>query len=280
MSAHGTELHDIDLTLPAQAENLAVVRQAIAGLAVARGAPRDLVDDIRTAVTEACMNAVVHAYPDREEPGPLDVTAEVDDARLVICVRDYGVGIRPVPVEEDAPSLRLGLPLIGALADELEISGGGDRGTAIRIVFYLDRDDARPPAEQEPRLSGAETKLVASTNGGSGAIGPVISMLAARLDFSVDRLSDLHLVGDLLASAVPPSHDESPLHVSIKEESSPSPMLVISIGPMQRGAADRIIDRADLAGMGNALERVVNRVYVEEQGADQESLVLEVAKQR
>lgn len=269
--------HDIDLTLSARAENLAVVRQAIAGLALGQGASRDLVDDIKTAVTEACMNAVVHAYLDRDQPGPLEVTADVMQGKLTIRVRDYGTGIRPVPVQEGAGGLRLGLPLIGALADELEISGGAERGTTVRIVFHLAAADRPAPAEEEPRLTPAETRLTASTDGASGAIGPVISMLAARLDFSVDRLSDLHLLGDLLASAVPVGRGESPLEISIEESGS---SLVLRIGPMPPGAADRLIHRADLAGIGNALERIVNRVEVEEPGDEEELLLLEVDKQR
>jgi anti-sigma regulatory factor (Ser/Thr protein kinase) len=269
--------HDIDLTLPAKPENLAVVRQAVAGLAVGQGAPRELVDDIKTAVTEACMNVIVHAYPDREQPGVLDLRADAQRGKLTISVRDYGTGIRPVPAEEGAPGLRLGLPLIGALADEVEINGGPEGGTTVRIAFHLDRAKVAPPLEEEPRLAHDETRLVASTDGGSGAIGPVISMLAARLDFSVDRLSDLHLVGDLLASAVPTNHDESPLQLTVEEADSG---LVIRVGPMQRGTADGLVQRADLAGMGNALERVVNKVEIKDPGTDGEILVLEVAKDR
>jgi serine/threonine-protein kinase RsbW len=269
--------NDIELKLPAKAENLAVVRQAVAGLAVSRGASREIVDDIKTAVTEASMNAVVHAYRNRETPGVLDVLAGVDGNRLTVCVRDYGTGIRPMPVEE-SPGLRVGLPLIGALADELEISGGAERGTTVRIVFDLDREKAEAVPVEEPRLAQGETRLIASTDGGSGAIGPVISMLAARLDFSVDRLSDLHLVGDLLASAVPSSADESPLQLTVEETES---RLLISVGPLASGMADGLVQRADMAGMGNALERVVNKVEViKNSGADGERLVLEMAKER
>jgi anti-sigma regulatory factor (Ser/Thr protein kinase) len=268
---------DIKLKLPAKAENLAVVRQAIAGLAVSRGAPKELVDDVKTAVTEASMNAVVHAYPDREEPGALEVFAGVEGTRLTVCVRDYGTGIRPMPVGNGSAGLRVGLPLIGALADEVEISGGIDRGTLIQMTFELDREQATSAAEEEPRLERGETKLVASTDGGSGAIGPVISMLAARLDFSVDRLSDLHLVGDLLASAVPSSAEENPLELSVEESEA---ALLIEVGPVASGVAEGLVQRADLAGMGNALERIVNRVEVVGSGTDSERLVLEVAKQR
>ena len=51
------------------------------------------VADLKTVVTEACMNVVVHAYED--EPGPLEVSAYRDGDALVVTVRDRGAGIRP-----------------------------------------------------------------------------------------------------------------------------------------------------------------------------------------
>ena len=53
------ELH---LVLPARAENVIVVRQAVAGVGEALGIPAARVDDLKTVVTEACNNVVLHAY--------------------------------------------------------------------------------------------------------------------------------------------------------------------------------------------------------------------------
>jgi serine/threonine-protein kinase RsbW len=63
-----------ELTLPATAENVMVVRQAIAGLGEALGLPAQRIADLKTVVTEACNNVVLHAYD--EETGPLHVSAE------------------------------------------------------------------------------------------------------------------------------------------------------------------------------------------------------------
>ena len=58
------------MLLPAKAENVAVVRHALAGLAEEIGMDEPGIADLKTVVTEACMNVVVHAY--EGEPGPLD----------------------------------------------------------------------------------------------------------------------------------------------------------------------------------------------------------------
>ena len=64
----------LQLSLPARAENVIVVRQAVAGLGEALGLSDQRVDDLKTVVSEACNNVVIHAY--EGEPGPLHVSAE------------------------------------------------------------------------------------------------------------------------------------------------------------------------------------------------------------
>ena len=102
------------MTLPAKAENVVVVRHALAGLATEIGMDEAGVADLKTVVTEACMNVAVHAYQGR--PGSLSVDAVPDEDGLTITVRDEGSGIRP-QADADRPSLRLGLSLIAAMID-------------------------------------------------------------------------------------------------------------------------------------------------------------------
>ena len=72
------------------------------------------------------MNVVVHAYEDGE--GPIEVTATRAGENLEIIVRDEGAGFRPRPGGPRRGGLRLGLPLIAALSDGFEITGGPGRG--------------------------------------------------------------------------------------------------------------------------------------------------------
>ncbi len=65
---------DMQLTLPARAENIAIVRHAFGALGEAYALDAQTLSDIRLAVTEACTNVVVHAYPDGRE-GPMEVLA-------------------------------------------------------------------------------------------------------------------------------------------------------------------------------------------------------------
>jgi serine/threonine-protein kinase RsbW len=124
---------DLLLSLPARAENVAVVRHAFGGLGDVLELPDQMLSDIKLAVTEACTNVVVHAYPDRDD-GPLGVRATVDERTLTIVVSDEGRGVLP---RADSPGLGLGLPLIATLAESLELGTGFNHETEVRMTFDL-----------------------------------------------------------------------------------------------------------------------------------------------
>ena len=124
---------DLVLTVPARAENVAVVRHAVGGLGDALDIDDSILADVKLAVTEACTNVVVHAYPDGE--GPLEVAAAVGDDRLSIAIRDEGRGMLP---RADSPGLGLGLPLIATLAETLELGNETpEHGAEVRMTFRL-----------------------------------------------------------------------------------------------------------------------------------------------
>jgi anti-sigma regulatory factor (Ser/Thr protein kinase) len=127
---------DIEISLPAHAENIALVRHAFGALGETLAIDPELLSDVRLAVTEACSNVVVHAYPDGTEPGPLEVLASIGEERLTIVVRDRGPGITPHP---DSPGLGLGLPLIASLAESVQLGRDErDERTEVRMTFGLD----------------------------------------------------------------------------------------------------------------------------------------------
>jgi serine/threonine-protein kinase RsbW/stage II sporulation protein AB (anti-sigma F factor) len=119
----------VDLRLPARAESVAYLRQAVTRFAVITGVHAP--DDVALAVSEALTNAVVHAYRDRAE-GQIRVVACDEPDRLVVVVRDYGCGMSP---RHDSPGLGLGLPLMTRTASMTNIEMPADGGTRVRMHF-------------------------------------------------------------------------------------------------------------------------------------------------
>ena len=131
-----TEAPDLELTLPARAENVAVARHAIGGLGDVIDVSDQTLADVKLAVTEACTNVVVHAYPAGD--GPMGVRATVNGELLRIVIIDEGRGILP---RADSPGLGLGLPLIATLAESLELGTGTNEETEVRMTFRLGASD-------------------------------------------------------------------------------------------------------------------------------------------
>jgi serine/threonine-protein kinase RsbW len=121
---------DIRLTLPARPESVAVVRHVLGALAEALELPRAVIEDLRLAVTEACTNVVRHAYVDGD--GKIDVMVRPDGGALEVVVADAGRGIGPSP---DTLGPGLGLPLIAALADSLEIERSDGAVSRLKMSF-------------------------------------------------------------------------------------------------------------------------------------------------
>jgi anti-sigma regulatory factor (Ser/Thr protein kinase) len=128
---------DIRLTLPARPENVAVVRHVLGALAEALKLPPAVIEDMRLAVTEACTNVVRHAYAESE--GTIDVLVRPDGDALQVVVADEGRGLGASP---DTAGPGLGLPLIAALTDTLEIER--DRCTGSRLVMGFLRSRTTP----------------------------------------------------------------------------------------------------------------------------------------
>src|SRR5919205_4380881 len=128
-----TEAPDLELTLPARAENVAVARHAIGGLGDVIDVSDQTLADVKLAVTEACTNVVVPASPAGD--GPMGVRATVNGELLRIVIIDEGRGILP---RADSPGLGLGLPLIATLAESLELGTGTNEETEVRMTFRVD----------------------------------------------------------------------------------------------------------------------------------------------
>jgi len=129
----------IRLTIPAKAEYISLGRLALTGLSRLRALPQETLADLKLALTEACTNSVRHAYPGGG--GVVEIVYDLQPDRLVIEVSDDGEGFDPhdhATAEDELVEGGLGIAIIRAVADELEIgSGSGGQGSRLRFAKRL-----------------------------------------------------------------------------------------------------------------------------------------------
>lgn len=145
-AGEGSPQQAIRLTIPAKAEYITLGRLALTGVANLRSLPPDVLGDLKLALTEACTNSVRHAYADGH--GVVEILYELHPDKLVVEVSDEGEGFVPedMPGPEDVPGSAdgdlseggLGISIIHALADEVEIGARSGGGSRLRFVKRLD----------------------------------------------------------------------------------------------------------------------------------------------
>jgi serine/threonine-protein kinase RsbW len=258
----------VRLTLPAQPENVALARQVLAGVAEELGIAEELLADINIAVTEACNNVVIHAYPDGDGAAEVTITSILD--QLVISVRDEGAGMNPFPgavTDPPAPG-GFGFAMMSSLSDQFGVNSG-ESGTEIRMRFAV-RGEPAPGVEDlfdsvrlldiGPAPAGDIDLALTPGAPASAVLGRFISLLAARARLSIDRMSDLQLVSDALALHAPRRALDGCFHVSAAGSESG---FDLRVGPLQAGGSDAIVADATLAGVGSLLHLLSDSVASE-----------------
>jgi serine/threonine-protein kinase RsbW len=124
----------MQLVLDATPAGLAPVRRALEVIGEEAGMAGERLDDMKVAVTEACANIVQHAHDGTG--GRMRVHAWLQSDRVVVLVRDRGVGMMPRPARP-SPGLGLGMGMITTLASDVRITSDPGMGTDVWMSFPL-----------------------------------------------------------------------------------------------------------------------------------------------
>jgi serine/threonine-protein kinase RsbW len=223
----------------------------------------ELVDDLKTAVSEACNNVVIHAYP--HAPGTLVVELDVEPDALRVAVIDRGEGIRHAQATADR--MGVGLAVISALADRAEFQSVPGGGTVVRMSFSA---RGRPiavteavlaPGGSAPALTLAGDVLISVAPVGllGEILGRVARALAAGAQFSLDRFSDLYLITDEIAAHVRTAAVADQVSCAL---SATAGRLEIVIGPFRPGTMSALIGGEERNAYSFA--KLVDELTVEE----------------
>ena len=141
----GTSVH---VHLPSELGYEKVAMSTAASMAALMGFSKDRIEDLKTAVAEACINAIEHGN-NLNNSLTVGVVLSTSDDQLEVKVIDDGAGIHANPVapdidrkvhgEEDPRGM--GMFLIQALVDEAEWHKGPPGKSFVRLVIKLDKED-------------------------------------------------------------------------------------------------------------------------------------------
>jgi stage II sporulation protein AB (anti-sigma F factor) len=136
-------LNETKITFISRSANEGFARAAVAAFAAQLDPAVDEIADLRTAVSEAVTNAIVHAYPDKL--GLITLTIQLfDNGRIRIQIKDRGRGIPDVakamePLYTTGGEERsgLGFSVMESLTDRLRIRSKPDKGTTVTMEKYI-----------------------------------------------------------------------------------------------------------------------------------------------
>jgi serine/threonine-protein kinase RsbW len=140
----------VEVRLPSRMGYEKVAMSTAASVAKLMGFREDRIEDLKTAVAEACINAIEHGNRLNERLSVGVVLAANDDG-LEVKVIDNGTGIKKAPAKPDIDKKMhgeedprgMGMFLIQALVDEAEwVAGTDGRSSYVRLVIRLDKESA------------------------------------------------------------------------------------------------------------------------------------------
>ncbi len=138
----------VEVRLPTLMGYEKVAMSTAASVAKLMGFPEDRIEDLKTAVAEACINAIEHGNRLNEKLS-VGVVLRADTDALEVKVIDDGMGISKQPAKPDIDRKMhgeedprgMGIFLIQALVDEAEwVSGSDGKNSYVRLVIKLDKE--------------------------------------------------------------------------------------------------------------------------------------------
>ena len=136
-------INEMRLVIPSRSANESFARSAVAAFIAQLDPAVDELADIRTAVSEAVTNCIVHAYPD--DIGDIILTVRLfADGKVTIRIKDKGCGIENVPQAMEPlfttggeERYGLGFSVMESFTDRLRVVSHKGRGTVVTMEKYI-----------------------------------------------------------------------------------------------------------------------------------------------
>jgi len=136
--------NQMQLQFTACPENEAFARMVISAFLVQRDPALSVISEVRTAVSEAVTNAIVHAY--EKQSGLVVLRAKLEENRIFVEVEDYGCGIEDVAQamqpfytsKPDEERTGIGFALMQSFMDCVKVESAAHCGTCVKMEKKLE----------------------------------------------------------------------------------------------------------------------------------------------
>ncbi len=137
--------HEMTMTFDSSSENESFARTVIAAFMARMDPTLEELNDVKTAVSEAVTNAIIHGYEGNE--GKITIHSRLKGNTIWVEVIDTGVGITDIsramePLYTTKPELErsgMGFAFMEAFMDKLEVISNKNEGTTVRMSKTIDR---------------------------------------------------------------------------------------------------------------------------------------------
>lgn len=123
-----------------KSQNEGFARVAVAAFVAQLDPTIDEINDVKTAVSEAVTNSIIHGYENRED-GLVRIEAEINENEVTIVIIDKGIGIDDIkqamePLYTSRPDIErsgMGFTVMETFMDDLKVES--EKGTGTKVVI-------------------------------------------------------------------------------------------------------------------------------------------------
>ena len=141
--------NEMHLQFRALSQNESFARVTVAAFVAQLDPTMDELTEIKTVVSEAVTNAIIHGY-ENDPNGMVYIKVTIEERLVEIVIRDHGIGIANIeeakqPLFTTKPELErsgMGFTIMENFMDEMEIISKPNEGTTVRLKKYLAKSKA------------------------------------------------------------------------------------------------------------------------------------------
>ncbi|WP_299088207.1 anti-sigma F factor [uncultured Metabacillus sp.] len=141
--------NEMNLQFSALSQNESFARVTVAAFIAQLDPTMDELTEIKTVVSEAVTNAIIHGY-ENDPNGIVYISVTLEDGVIHMTIRDEGIGIPDVdearqPLYTTKPELErsgMGFTIMENFMDEISVESLETKGTTVRLTKHLSKSKA------------------------------------------------------------------------------------------------------------------------------------------